>query len=98
METHASDETTGTSNEFSVLDWPSHERLMAARRARGQAVRYMTVDLCRRLRSLALRSLTPLRTSREHPARPDAELVAQGDPGDARPRVARELTGHQHSG
>jgi hypothetical protein len=75
METHAGDKTPGTSNEFSTLDWPSPEMLRAARRARAHAVRDMTVDLCRRLRSLALRSLTPFRTSREHPARPDADSV-----------------------
>ena len=81
METHAGDRISGTGNEFSVLDWPSPELLMAARRARAHAVRDMTVDLCRRLRGLALRSLTPLRASREHPAQPDANSV---------PRVARE--------
>jgi hypothetical protein len=81
METQAGDKTPGTSNKFSTLDWPSPEVLMAARRARAHAVRDMTVDLCRRLRSLALRSLTPFRTSREHPARPDADSV---------PRVTRE--------
>jgi hypothetical protein len=81
MTTHAGDKTPGTGNEFSVLDWPSPELLMAARRARAHAVRDMTVDLCRRLRSLALKSLTPLRTCREHPPRPDADSV---------PRVARE--------
>jgi len=75
METHAGDKTPGTSNELSVLDWPSPERLMAARRARAHAVRDMTVDLCRRLRSLVLRSLTPFRSCREHPARPDADSV-----------------------
>ena len=56
METHAGDKTPGTGNEFSVLDWPSPEVLRAARRARAHAVRDMTVDLCRRLRRLALRS------------------------------------------
>ncbi len=81
MDTRAGDKTPGTSNEFSVLDWPSPERLMAARRARGLALRDMTVDLCRRLRSLALRSLTPFRSSREYPARPDADSV---------PRMTRE--------
>jgi hypothetical protein len=81
METHASDKTTGTSNAFSVLDWPSHERLRAAHRARGHALRDMTVVLCRRLKRLALRSLTPFRPSREHPAHPDADSV---------PRVTRE--------
>ena len=81
MTTHTGDKTPGRSNEFSVLDWPSPEVLMAARRARAHAVRDMTVDLCRRVRSLVLRSLTPLRTSREHPARPDTDSV---------PRVARE--------
>jgi hypothetical protein len=54
---------------------------MAARRARAQAVRDMTLALCRKVRRLALRSLTPFRTSREHPARPDADSV---------PRVTRE--------
>jgi hypothetical protein len=81
MTTHTGDKTPGTSNEFSVLDWPSPEVLMAARRARAHAVRDMTVDLCRRLRALTRKSLTPLRTSREHPARPDVDSV---------PRVARE--------
>jgi hypothetical protein len=77
METQAGDKTPGTSNKFSTLDWPSPERLMAARRARAHAVRDMTVDLCRRLRSLARRSLTPFRSCREHPARPDADSVAR---------------------
>jgi hypothetical protein len=81
MKTHAGDKTAGTSSEFSVLDWPSPEALMAARRARGQALRDMTVELCRSLRGLALRSLTPFRSSREHPARPDA---------DSLPRATRE--------
>jgi hypothetical protein len=81
METHAGDKTPGTGNAFSTLDWPSPEMLRAARRARAHALRDMTVDLCRRLRSLARRSLTPFRTSREHPARPDADSV---------PRVTRE--------
>ncbi len=81
METRANDRTPGTSNEFSVLDWPSPERLMAARRARAHALHDMTVDLCRRLRRLALHSLTPFRNSREHPAQPDADSV---------PRVTRE--------
>jgi hypothetical protein len=81
METHAGDKTPGTSNEFSVLDWPSPERLMAVRRARAQAVRDVAVDLCRRLKSRALRSLTPFRSCREHPARPDADSV---------PRATRE--------
>jgi hypothetical protein len=81
METHAGDKTPGTSNAFSILDWPSPEVLMAARRARAHAVRDMTVDLCRRLRSLALRSLTPFRSCREHPAPPDADSV---------PRATRE--------
>jgi len=81
METQAGDKTPGTSNKFSTLDWPSPEVLMAARRARAHAVRDMTVDFCRRLRSLALRSLTPFRSCREHPARPDADSV---------PRVTRE--------
>jgi len=81
METHAGDKTPGTSNKFSTLDWPSPERLMAARRARAHAVRDMTVDLCGRLRSLVLRSLTPFRSCREHPARPDP---------DSLPRVTRE--------
>ena len=71
METQAGDKTPGTSNKFSTLDWPSPERLMAARRARAQAVRDMTLGLCRRLRSLVFRSLTPFRSCREHPARPD---------------------------
>jgi hypothetical protein len=56
METHAGDKTPGTGNEFSTLDWPSPEVLRAARRARAHAVRDMTVDLCRRLRRLVLRS------------------------------------------
>ena len=81
MESQAGDKTPGTSNKFSTLDWPSPETLMAARRARAQAVRDMTLDFCRRVRRLALRSLTPFRSSREHPARPDADLV---------PRVTRE--------
>jgi hypothetical protein len=81
MKTHTGDKTPGTSNEFSVLDWPSPEVLRSARRARAQALRDMTVDLCRRLKRLALRSLTPLRPSREHPARPDADSV---------PKVTRE--------
>jgi hypothetical protein len=81
MKTHAGDKTAGTSNEFSILDWPSAEVLMAARRARGHALRDMTVDLCRRLKGLALGSLTPFRSSREHPARPDA---------DSLPRATRE--------
>jgi hypothetical protein len=81
MKTHAGDKTPVTSNEISTLDWPSPEVLMAARRARAHALRDMTFDLCRRLRSLALRSLTPFRNSREHPARPD---------GDSVPRVTRE--------
>ena len=81
MTTPTGDKTAGTRNEFSVLDWPSPELLIAARRARAHAVRHMTLDLCRRLRSLALRSLTPLKTSREHPARPDTDSV---------PKVARE--------
>ena len=41
METHADDKTPGTSNAFSILDWPSPEVLMAARRARAHAVRDM---------------------------------------------------------
>ena len=81
MEIQAGDKTPRTGNEFSVLDWPSPEALMAARRARGHALRDMTVALCRRLMRLARRSLTPFRTSREHPARPDADSV---------PRVTRE--------
>ena len=81
METHAGDKTPGTGNGFSTLDWPSPEVLRAARRARAHAVRDMTVDLCRRLRRLVLRSLTPFRTSREHPPRPDADSV---------PRATRE--------
>ena len=81
METHAGDRISETGNEFSVLDWPSPELLMAARRARAHAVRDMTVDLCRRLRSLVLRSLTPFRSCREHPARPDPDSV---------PRATRE--------
>ena len=81
MKTHSGDKTPGTSNEFSVLDWPSPEVLRAAHRARGDALRNMTVDLCRRLRHLALRSLTPFKPSREHPGRPDADSV---------PRVTRE--------
>jgi hypothetical protein len=75
METNAGDKTPGTGNAFSTLDWPSPEVLRAARRARAHAVRDMTMDLCRRLRGLALRSLTPFRTSREHPVRPDADSV-----------------------
>ena len=81
METHAGDRISETGNEFSVLDWPSPELLMAARRARAHAVRDMTVDLCRRLRNLVLRSLTPFRSCREHPARPDPDSV---------PRATRE--------
>ena len=77
METQVGDKTPGTSNKFSTLDWPSPEVLMAARRARAHAVRDLTVDLCRRLKSLALRSLTPLRSCREHPARPDADSVSR---------------------
>jgi hypothetical protein len=50
---------------------------MAARRARAQAVRDMTLDLCRRLRRLARRSLTPLRSCREHPARPDPDSLSR---------------------
>jgi hypothetical protein len=81
METHAGDEISGTGNQFSTLDWPSPEVLMAARRARAHALRDMTVELCRRLRRLALDSLSPFRNSREHPARPDP---------DSLPRVTRE--------
>jgi hypothetical protein len=81
MKTHAGDKTPRTGNDFSTLDWPSPELLMAARRARAHAVRDMTMDLCRRLRSLALRSLSPFRTCLEHPARPDA---------DSESRVPRE--------
>ena len=81
MKIQIANKTSGIGNEFSVLDWPSPEVLMAARRARAHAVRDMTVDLCRRLRSLARKSLTPLGTSREYPARPDADSV---------PKVARE--------
>ena len=80
METQAGDKTPGTGEKFSTLDWPSAEVLMAARRARGHAVRDMTVKLCRRVWRLAQRSLTPFRNSREHPARPDADSV---------PRVTR---------
>jgi hypothetical protein len=54
METQAGAKTPQTGTKFSLLDWPSPERLMAARRARAHALRDMTVDLCRRLRSLAL--------------------------------------------
>ena len=93
MKTHAGDKTAGTSSEFSILDWPSPEALMAARRARGQALRDMTVELCRSLRGLALRSLTPFRSSREHPARPDAELVAQSDPRELLPAPGSRTEG-----
>ena len=71
----------GKSNPFSTLDWPSPEKLMAARRARARAVRDMTVALWRRLKTLAPRLLTPFRSCREHPARPDP---------DSLPRVTRE--------
>jgi hypothetical protein len=77
METQAGDKTPGTSNKFSILDWPSPEVLMAARRARAHAMRDMTLDLCRRLRRLALRSLTPFRSCREHPAQPDADSLSK---------------------
>ena len=75
METHAGDKTPGTGTEFSTLDWPSPEVLMAARRARAHALRDMTLELCRRLKTLALSSLTPFRNSREHPARPDPDSL-----------------------
>jgi hypothetical protein len=65
------------SNKFSTLNWPSPEQLMAARRARGQAVRDMTMDLCRRLKRLALRSLTPFKGCREHPAQPDPDSMSR---------------------
>jgi hypothetical protein len=81
MKIRTADKTPGIGNEFSVLDWPSPELLMAARRARAHAVRDMTLNVCRRLRSLTLRSLPPLKTNREHPARPDTDSV---------PKVARE--------
>jgi len=70
METQGSGQAPGTSNKFSKLDWPSEEIIMAARRARGRAVRDMALDLCRSLKSLTLRSLTPFRSRREHPAQP----------------------------
>jgi hypothetical protein len=85
METQAGDKTPGTSNKFSTLDWPSPEVLMAARRARAQAVRDMTLGLCRRLRRLVLRSLTPSRSCREHPARPDPDSLSKA----ARETLAR---------
>ena len=70
-----------TFGTISTLDWPSPEQLMAARRARGQAARDMTVALWRGLKTLAPRLLTPFKSSREHPARPDRDSV---------PRVTRE--------
>jgi len=52
----------------------------------------MTLNLCRRLRRLARRSLTPLRSCREHPARPDPDSVSRATRETLAPRLARELT------
>jgi hypothetical protein len=67
MEDHTKGQAPGTSNKFSTLDWPSPEILRAAHRARAKVVRDMTLDLCRRLKSLALRPFAPFRSCREHP-------------------------------
>ena len=49
MDNHAEDRNSGKTHALSALDWPTPEQLAAAHRLRGQALRDMTVALCRRL-------------------------------------------------
>jgi hypothetical protein len=46
-----------------LLDWPSPERLLDARRARAEAMRDMTVTVWRKLKSLRIRPLASFETS-----------------------------------
>ena len=64
METHARDPALDTtSNHAVILDWPTPEGLLAAGRARAEAVHDMTVAVWRKLKSLTTRPLASFQTN-----------------------------------
>ena len=64
METHAKGPAPDTTSKYALpLDWPTQEGHLAARRARAEAVRDMTVALWRKLKSLTTRPLASFETS-----------------------------------
>jgi hypothetical protein len=64
METHAESPAPDTTSKYAViLDWPTPEGLLAARRARAEAVRDTTVALWRKLKSLTTRPLASFETN-----------------------------------
>jgi len=54
---HAKSRNLGATGKFSLLDWPTPELLLSARRARGRAVREMISALCHSLGSLTMKSM-----------------------------------------
>ena len=71
MDNHAEGQNAAHAHKISVLDWPTPEQLMAARRARGEALRDMTVSLFRRLKRMLVWQVqtTPLGRAGARPAK-----------------------------
>jgi hypothetical protein len=64
IETHAEGPAYETISKYAaILDWPSPERLLDARRARAEAVRDMTVAVWRKLKSLTTGPLASFATN-----------------------------------
>jgi hypothetical protein len=63
MDNHAEGQDSGKTHTLSVLDWPTPEQLVAARRARGEALREITVGLFRRVKRLVAWQLRAARAS-----------------------------------
>jgi hypothetical protein len=64
IETHAKGQARETTTKYAgVLDWPSPERLLDARRARAEAVRDMTAAVWRKLKGLTSGPLASFATN-----------------------------------
>jgi hypothetical protein len=63
MDNHAEGQGSGKTHTLSVLDWPTPEQLVAAHRARGEALREMTVGVFRRVKRFVAWQLRAARAS-----------------------------------